>query len=100
MYVTLKEAKQHLNVEASFEEDDEYIESLIEVAEAVVSQAVCEELKALEDGEGKIPSPLRHAALLMVGNFYANREPVASAVNAELPKSYQYLIELYRNYSK
>lgn len=100
MYVTLEQAKKHLNVEEEFTEDDAYIISLIEVAEEVVAQAVCRDLKELEAAGGVIPAPLRHAILLMIGNYYANREPVAFAQNAELPKSFQYLINLYRNYER
>ena len=33
MYVTLDEAKKHLNVDADFTDDDAYITSLIEVSE-------------------------------------------------------------------
>ena len=36
--------------------------------------------------------------LLLVGNFYANRESVAFASTNNVPYSYQYLIDLYRNY--
>ena len=33
MYVTLDEAKKHLNIDADFNDDDAYITSLIEVSE-------------------------------------------------------------------
>ncbi len=33
MYVTLDEAKKHLNIDADFTDDDAYITSLIEVSE-------------------------------------------------------------------
>lgn len=59
-YVELQLAKKHLNVEESFTEDDEYIECLIEAAEAVVEKDICEELKALSGEDGKsLPAPLR-----------------------------------------
>lgn len=41
MYITLDEAKKHLNVESDFTEDDSYITSLIEVAEAKVAAELC-----------------------------------------------------------
>jgi len=98
-YLTLELAKRHCNVDSSFVEDDTYIQSLIEVAEAVVSKDICETLVDVEV-EGALPAPLLHAALLLVGNYYANREPVAFANCVEVPLSYKYLIGLYRNYSK
>lgn len=100
-YIELQQAKHHLNVEQEFTEDDEYIENLIEVAEAVVSKDICEDLKTLEEeNTGKIPAPLRQCILLMVGQFYANREPVAFAQSSKVPLSYEHLVSLYRNYEK
>lgn len=100
-YVDLQLAKRHLNVEESFMEDDEYIGGLIEAAETVVEKDICEDLSTLvEENGGKLPAPLRQCILLMVGQFYANREPVAFAQSAEVPLSYSHLVSLYRNYAK
>lgn len=98
-YVDLSLAKKHLNVEEVYTDDDDYINSLVEAAEAVVEKDICEKLEALEDEGGNIPAPLRQCILLMVGQFYANREPVAFAQSSEVPLSYKYLVQLYRNYS-
>ncbi|WP_294481852.1 head-tail connector protein [uncultured Bacteroides sp.] len=101
VYVDLQLAKRHLNVEESFVEDDEYIGGLIEAAEAVVEKDVCDKLDTLaQENGGKLPAPLRQCILLMVGQFYANREPVAFAQSAEVPLSYSHLVSLYRNYAK
>ncbi|WP_321331893.1 head-tail connector protein [uncultured Bacteroides sp.] len=97
VYITLAQAKEHCNIEAEYTDDDSYINSLIEVAEAVVAKDICENLEDLTGG-GELPSPLHHAMLLLVGNYYANREPVAFANSAEVPLSYKHLISLYRNY--
>ena len=42
--------------------------------------------------------PIIHAMLLMIGNLYANREPVAFGTVVKLPYSYEYLIGLYKHY--
>ena len=97
--VTLEQVKPHLNIDPSYTGDDKYIADLIEVSEAVVSKEIGIELSELEEG-GVIPAPLRQAILLMVGNFYANREPVAFASSSEIPLSYKYLVQFYRDYSK
>lgn len=100
-YINLQQAKRHLNVEESFIEDDEYIGELIEAAETVVEKDICDDLRTLsEENAGKLPAPLRQCILLMVGQFYANREPVAFAQSAEVPLSYRHLISLYRNYTR
>ncbi len=99
MYITLEQAKPHLNIDPSYTGDDKYIADLIEVSEVVVSKEIGIELSELEE-DGVIPAPLRQAILLMVGNFYANREPVAFASSSEIPLSYKYLVQFYRDYSK
>jgi uncharacterized phage protein (predicted DNA packaging) len=98
MYVQLYEIKKHLNIDADFHDDGEYLMSLEEVAEKVVETNIDTKLSNLEDGDGNIPSPLTQAMLLLIGNFYANRESVAFAQSTNVPLSYQYLIDLFRDY--
>lgn len=98
MYIRLYQIKKHLNIDEQFKDDDEYIMSLVEVAEKVVEKDIDTSLETLEDGDGDLPSPLIQAVLLLVGNFYANRESVAFANAVKVPYSYQYLIDLYKNY--
>lgn len=98
MYIQLNKIKKHLNLDTQFTDDDNYLLSLEDVAEKVVEANIDTKLDKLEDGEGAIPSPLIQAMLLIIANFYANRESVAFAQTHEVPKSYQYLIDLYRNY--
>ena len=100
MYIPLDLAKQHLNIEDSFTDDDEYICGLIEAAEQAVRVHVNDDFDVIaEKNGGCIPTPLFQAMLLMVGQMYQNREIVGSKTVA-LPFGYQYLIDLYRNYNK
>jgi hypothetical protein len=110
--VTLAEAKKHLNIESYFTDDDGYITSLIEVAfysiknrcnnrTWVDSSGVTSGNSEFADDsvEGtEIPLPIKHAILLMVGNFYANREPVSFAAPAVIPYTIEYLLSPYINY--
>jgi uncharacterized phage protein (predicted DNA packaging) len=97
--ITLDQAKKHLNLEPDFVEDDEYILGLISMAEQAVRVHVNEDFdKLAEDNGGCFPAPLQQAMLLMIGNMYQNREPLGTR-NAALPFNYQYLINLYQNYS-
>lgn len=97
MFVDLELAKNHLNVEQGFTDDDRYITQLIEVAEAVVSKDLCKNLEDLQDDNGVIPAPISQCVLLMVGHAYENREPVAYAQVNEVPLSYRHIIDLYRD---
>lgn len=99
MYIQLDLAKKHLNIEDDFIEDDEYILSLIEVAESAVRVHINEDFADIaEKNGGVLPPPILQAALLMIGNLYMNREPIGTKSQA-LPFNYQYLIDLYRNYN-
>lgn len=98
--ITLEMAKQHLNLEADYVEDDMYLQTLIEVAEQAVTVHVNEELEKLVDEEGNLPKPLLQAMLLMIGNLYQNREMVAPMKITALPYNYEYLINLYKNYNR
>lgn len=99
MYIQLDLAKKHLNIEDDFREDDEYILSLIEVAEDAVRVHINDSLTTIaEKNGGVLPPPILQAALLMIGNLYQNREIIGNKALA-LPYNYQYLIDLYKNYN-
>lgn len=98
MYISLAQAKTHLLVDMEFTADDTYIETLITVAEDSVTQHLnVSELSELEVG-GILPPAIIHSMLLMIGNFYANREPIAFTTVSKLPLSYEYLLGLYKHY--
>ena len=76
MIISLEQAKKHLLIDDSFTADDLYILDLITVAEDSVSQHLNVALDELLVG-GSLPPAVIHAMLLLIGNLYANREPVA-----------------------
>ena len=101
MYITLDEAKKHLNVETDFIEDDMYITSLIDVAETKVAAELCmkvDDLNTVGGGE-VIPPTLKQAILLTIGLYYGNREEVTSSQTHVLAQGALHLIQLYRDYS-
>lgn len=97
MYITLKEAKKHLQIDDSFTDDDNYILSLIYVAEDSVSQHLDIALKDLIV-YGELPPAVKHSILLMIGNLYATREPVAYGTTTKVPYTLDYLLGLYKHY--
>ena len=97
-YITLEQAKQHLLVDMNYKADDLYILDLTTVAEDSVRQHLnIGSLSELETG-GNLPPVIIHAMLLMIGNLYANREPVAFTASTKVPLSYEYLLGLYKQY--
>lgn len=99
MYVTLKQAKKHLNIDEDFNEDDDYIMQLINVAEIAVEKHIDCELITYVDKEGNLSYPLIQTMLLFIGNMYANRESVSLTQMHELPLAYSYILDLYKDYT-
>lgn len=97
-YISLEQAKKHLNIEPDFTDDDDYIMEAVESATIVVEKDICQKLVDLEDEEGQIPRPLQRAILLMVGTFYNSRETEVYGVLLSETRSYRHIIGLYRNY--
>ena len=97
MYVSLCEAKKHLLIDNSFNGDDEYILALIDVAVDAVAINLNVQLDSITVG-GELPPAVKAAILLLVGNLYANREPVAYTSVSKVPYTFDYLISLYKNY--
>ena len=71
---------------------------LKDVAEDAVSVNLCEKLDSITVG-GELPPAVKAAILLLVGNLYANREPVAYTSVNKVPYTFEYLLSLYKNYS-
>ena len=99
MYVTLAQAKQHLNIESTYTAEDSYITSLIAVAEDTVERHICYNLADYTDANGNLPPSLFHAILLYIGELYQNREVnVYGAAPQTVPFAYDYLLSMHRNY--
>lgn len=94
MYIEADDIKKHLNID--YDEDDGYLTQLVEAAESAIERFIQQPLEKLEDENGDIPAALKHAVRLMVGGFYANREPVSFATATEIPFGLMFLIMQYR----
>lgn len=96
MEITLEQVKQHLNLDAGFTADDNYLLSLIEVAKEAVNWQL--DNPSIEEEE-TTPATIIHAALLLIGELYNHRE-ITTATNANaLPKAYDYLLSIHRRYT-
>lgn len=96
--IPLELAKKHLNLDEDYTEDDEYILGLLAAAKGAVEKALNASLDRLaSENGGEVPMAIIQAILLMVGNWYQNREITGSKV-AALPYNFEYLINLYRHY--
>ncbi|PWM22828.1 MAG: phage gp6-like head-tail connector protein [Clostridiales bacterium] len=97
MYITISRAKKHLQIDECFKEDDEYILDLIKVAEDAVARNLNVPLAHLVKN-GYLPQSVEHSILLLIGNLYANREPVSFTTASKVPYTLDYLLGLYKHY--
>lgn len=98
MYLNLDTIKKHLNIDNDFTDDDEYLMMLTDVVENAVAIHIDNDLSTLENEDGKLPSALQHALLLLLANYYNNRESITNVSANNIPFSFNYLIDLFRNY--
>ena len=98
-YISLAEAKAHLEVDLDYTGDDQLIEGIIEDAVAIAEADLCVPLTDIAT-EGKLPGAVRRAVLLLIGSFYKSREDdIPNSESGRMYNSYQRLISLHRNYA-
>lgn len=94
--VSLALFKKHVRAD-DFADDDVYLEHLLETAEESVIMATNRTVEDLCDNyAGEVPTPLRHAIMMLAAHWYNQRESVSSAQMHEVPDSLQALIKPYR----
>lgn len=95
IYLTLEDIKKHLNIDSDFTDDDTYLESLEAVAIGIIERDIDYKFSEMQT----LPDALKHALLLVIGNFYDNRESLSPVNISELPQSLGWILDLYRDYS-
>lgn len=94
--VSLALFKKHVRAD-DFADDDEYLEHLLDAAEKAVITATNRSQEELEQmGGGKMPTPIKHAIMLIGAHWYNQRESVSSVQMHAVPDSLQALIKPYR----
>ncbi len=54
-YITLEEAKKHLNIDLDYTGDDQYIEDLILDVEEIVESEICKPISEIVSEKGAFP---------------------------------------------
>ena len=98
-FLSLNMIKKHLNIDYDFSDDDEYLVHLGVLAQAMVERHIDDTIENLKTRfGGEVPKPIVHAALLLIGSMYANREiEQPSSMTQNTAHSYEYLLALYKN---
>ncbi len=98
--VSLALFKKHVRAD-DFADDDEYLEHLLETAESAVITATNRTQEELEQmGGGTVPTPIKHAIMMLGAHWYNQRESVSSVQMHAVPDSLQALIKPYRKLSE
>ena len=88
--------KKHVRAD-DFADDDEYLAHILDTAEMAVVTATNRPLEELlEMGDGKLPTPIMHAAMMLGAHWYNQRESVSRVQMHAVPDSLQSLIKPYR----
>lgn len=99
MYILLENAKQHLCVDKDFHEDDDYILHLIQVAEDAIEKRIDQKLQDIVDPKtGYLPKSVIQSILLLVGQFYKEREATTNLSSNEIPIGLNWLADLNKHY--
>lgn len=97
MYIDLNIIKKHLNISPNYTKDDEYLQIIEDGATQAVMKTINVDFETIIAEEGKLPSAILFACLLVIGDMYANRETTAFASVNKLP-TLRYLCANYTDY--
>lgn len=86
--VTLQHVKNHLRIDG--DEEDEYLVHLIDAARVSIENDLRRTF------EGEVPPPVQHAALLLIGHYYENREEASAMSLHTIPRASRSLLSPYR----
>ena len=97
MYIDLNIIKKHLNISPNYTKDDEYLQIIEDGATQAVMKTINVDFETIIAEEGKLPSAILFACLLIIGDMYANRETTAFASVNKLT-TLRYLCANYTDY--
>lgn len=97
MYIDLTTIKKHLNISPNYTKDDEYLQLIEDGATKALEKTINVDFDTIIAEEGKLPSAIIFACLLIIGDMYANRETTAFASVNKLP-TLRYLCANYTDY--
>lgn len=100
MYITLTEARKHLNItDEWFKEDDEYIKELIGVAEDAVEKRIGKKLSKCIDNDGGLEASVKHSILVLIATYYNQREATSPSTISKVPYTFDFLADLNKRYT-
>ena len=97
--IDLNQIKQHLNIDEDFTLDDNLLIAQRDAAIDLIQTRICLTYDEIIEREGKLPSRLIQATLLLIGDWYDNRENMVDK-NSSMPFGIQAIVDSCRDYSR
>ena len=97
MSISIKDMKRQLNIELSYTDDDATLQRYIDIATISV-QTYCNDGLSGYTGSTSIPLPVEQSIILLATHFYINRNMVSFGQGTEIPYSFRFLLDPYKNF--
>lgn len=95
--VNINQLKRQLNIEESYVDDDPLLQHFLNVAEESVIQ-YCGLTGLTMYTDTTLPISIHQATILLAAHFYLNRNLVSFAQGTEIPYSFRFLLDPYRDF--
>ena len=97
-YITTAELEKQCNIDNSTADEIKYLEDALDTSVTTIENKIQQKLADISP-EGKLPAPLKSAALLLAANLYANREPTSHGTPQRIPYTLDYILQPYIKYT-
>lgn len=91
--ISVRDIKDHTRIDSNAE--DHLLELYGESAEVTILNMLNRSFESLIEEYGCVPTPIRHACLLLAAHSYTNREPASTQNLYAVPYSIDALIKPY-----
>jgi hypothetical protein len=95
MNITIEQLKRQLRIEPDYTDDDVLLQYLLDTAEISVENFLgANALSGYTSND--IPTPVLQATIMLAGHWYLNPNMVAFGLGTEVPYSFQFLLNPYK----
>lgn len=99
IYISLEQIKAHLNINEDYHDDDFYLMQLADTAIAAIENRIDNKIDRYVH-DSVLEPPLVHAALLLIGTWYLQRETITIGHGVqEVPHTIDFLLQPYILYT-
>jgi hypothetical protein len=100
MDIHINQLKRQLNIEQDYNDDDAILQHFLDVAYSSSCEYLKYDAKTSMSGftGNTLPTGFVQAVIMLAAHFYLNRNMVSFAQGTEVPYSYRFLLDPYRDF--